>query len=55
MRQEFEEIKANAEAAIDNVNTPSELEKFRIQYLGRRGALSLVLRALKDLPDAERR
>lgn len=44
----------SAMAAIAAVNSVSELEALEVQYLGRKGELTAILRVLKDLGPAER-
>ena len=52
MHEELAKIKEHARFAIDQAVTPDALEKVRLQYFGRRnGALTAILRALKDLPE----
>ncbi len=55
VRNEFERIKKSAIEALEGAKTAEDVEKLRLNYLGRKGALNLILRGLKDLPDAERR
>lgn len=55
MRQELRRIEYSAESEIKAAQTLEELEERRIQFLGReRGALTIILRRLKDLPPEER-
>src|SRR3990167_8995507 len=55
MQDELKRIEVTAEAEIKNAATLDELEKRRIQFLGReKGALTVILRQLKDLPPEER-
>ncbi|OHA00889.1 MAG: hypothetical protein A3C12_01980 [Candidatus Sungbacteria bacterium RIFCSPHIGHO2_02_FULL_49_20] len=55
MKEEFAKIKRHAESALAVAVSTELLEKFRVEYLGRKGALSILLRQLKDLPETERR
>lgn len=49
---DFEKLKMEADAGIENVKTQDELEQVRLKYFGRKaGALNDVLKGLKDLPD----
>ena len=48
------EIRAEAEAAIGAAATAADLEQLRIQYLGRKAELTLMLRSIKDLPPEQR-
>lgn len=48
-------LKEQALSAIEKSKNPGELEKVRVQYLGRKGELTGILRSLKDLAEDERR
>jgi phenylalanyl-tRNA synthetase alpha chain len=50
----LQEIRAEAEAAIAGAATAADLEQLRIQYLGRKAELTLMLRSIKDLPPEQR-
>ncbi len=55
MLDELKKIESAAHAEIGVLRTLAELEERRIQFLGReRGALTVILRRLKDLPASER-
>ena len=55
MHDELKRIEQSAEQEIARAATLDDLEERRIQFLGReKGALTLILRQLKDLPPAER-
>ena len=54
MQEEAQTLKREAEAAIRAAQTPQELEQARIEFLGRKGRLSALKKALGELP-AERR
>lgn len=47
-------IEKNAKAAIDAASTADEVEHIRVEYLGRKGALPMLLREVKELPASER-
>jgi phenylalanyl-tRNA synthetase alpha chain len=47
-------IADEARAAIARAHTSAELEQIRVRYLGRQGALTLLLRSLGTLPERER-
>jgi len=47
-------IADEARAAIARAASSAELEQLRVRYLGRQGALTLLLRSLASLPAAER-
>ncbi|KKW21680.1 MAG: Phenylalanine-tRNA ligase alpha subunit [Parcubacteria group bacterium GW2011_GWB1_52_7] len=55
VRNEFERIKKSALETLESAKTAEDVEMLRLKYLGRKGALNLILRGLKNLPDAERR
>lgn len=56
MKQEITNIKKAFLAAVRNVSSAAELEKIRIEYLGRKtGKLNVVLRSLKSLAADEKR
>lgn len=54
MDQQIEELKAAALAAIDGAGTLEQLEKVRVDYLGKKGALTGLLRGMGKLPPEER-
>jgi len=45
---------AEAESDIENANTLDELDKVRIRYLGKKGLLTIQLKGLGKLPEAQR-
>jgi len=55
MLDEIARIQENAKNEIGSAGTLDRLEELRIEFLGRKGALTLILRGLKDLPEAERK
>jgi phenylalanyl-tRNA synthetase alpha chain len=56
MEQEIQELKEVARREIGQAGSLAELEALRVKYLGRKGALTRILRGLKDLdPEARRR
>ncbi|OHD69276.1 MAG: phenylalanine--tRNA ligase subunit alpha [Spirochaetes bacterium RBG_16_49_21] len=54
MEHQLAEIRATALSAIQSADSIDILEEIRIQYLGRKGSLTLILRSLGNIP-AERR
>lgn len=55
MNRDLEHIRATVHNEIMAARNQDELEKVRIQFLGReKGALTLILRSLKNLPQAQR-
>ncbi|MBM4444838.1 MAG: phenylalanine--tRNA ligase subunit alpha [Chloroflexi bacterium] len=55
MLRELEELKTKAVAELALITNLSDLEKWRVRYLGRKGALTSVLRGLGSLPLEDRR
>ncbi len=54
MKQELLELEKRAIEALDNVRDHSGLEKFRIEYLGKKGLLTALMKKLADLPVDEK-
>ena len=54
MKDKIEEIRTEAEDELSEARNEGEVEKIRIQYLGKKGRLTSVLKNLKDLPKEER-
>jgi phenylalanyl-tRNA synthetase alpha chain len=50
-----EELQEQALAEIGQARSADDLEQLRVQYLGRKGRLTLILRGLKDLPPEVRK
>jgi phenylalanyl-tRNA synthetase alpha chain len=55
MLRELEEVKAKAVTELDSIDSLGELEKWRVRYLGRKGALTSILRGLGSVPIDDRR
>ena len=55
MLDQVEEIAAQANAELQNISSLSELEAWRIRYLGRKSKLTNILRSLGDLPLDDRK
>jgi len=53
--EELEELKLGALRELDGINDITGLESWRVRYLGRKGALSQILRGLATLPLTERK
>lgn len=49
MEQELKKIRASAKEAIGSAPDLDVLEQIRVEYVGRKGALTAILRGLKDL------
>lgn len=54
MREQLEQIKKNALAALESSATPAELEEQRVRLLGKKGALTAVLKQMGKLSPEER-
>lgn len=54
MREKLEQIKNSALEAIDHASDLKILEELRVQYLGKKGEVTAVLRGMKDLTAEER-
>lgn len=54
MKDKLEQIRHSAVNNIDKAETLSEIEELRIQYLGKKGELTVLLRQMKDLTPEER-
>ncbi len=54
MRERLQEIRQEALARLSEVRTPEDLQEWRRDYLGKKGALSQALRGLGQLPPEER-
>ncbi len=55
MTDELKKIEASAKEELARVSALDAFEDLKIQFLGRKGALSSILRTLKDLSEKERR
>ncbi|WP_028580652.1 phenylalanine--tRNA ligase subunit alpha [Desulfogranum japonicum] len=55
MESELQQLKEQAEEALQNINNDQELESFRIQYLGRKGGvITGLMRRLSSVDKADR-
>ena len=54
MEQELEQIRGKAAAALDNISDEEELEAFRVDYLGRNGQISAIMKKLGAVAKEER-
>ncbi len=54
MKDQLTAIRGNASAALAAANTLAELEALRIQYLGKKGALTAVMKGMGQLSPEER-
>ena len=55
MIDKLDELRAKATSELDSINNPSDLEAWRIRYLGRKSALTQILRGLATLSLEEKR
>ncbi len=54
MKQQLEQIKSTALAALDAAQTPAALEELRVKLLGKKGELTAVLKQMGKLSPEER-
>jgi phenylalanyl-tRNA synthetase alpha chain len=54
MEQKLDDIRTEALAAIKAAENIDTIEEIRIKYLGRKGALTLILRSLGNIPSEQR-
>jgi phenylalanyl-tRNA synthetase alpha chain len=54
MREALEHIRSDALAALAAARDEAAIEALRVRYLGRKGALTLAMRGLRDVPAEER-
>ena len=54
MKEQLEQIKLNALAALDAAETPAALEELRVKLLGKKGELTAVLKQMGKLSPEER-
>ena len=54
MKQQLEQIKQEALAALEAANSPAALEELRVKYLGKKGELTAVLKMMGKLTAEER-
>ena len=55
MSQQLEELKTNALKQLACIDNAREMENWRVHYLGKKGALTSILRSLGTLPLEERK
>ena len=53
-REQLEQIRAEAEAAMENAASLQELDAVRVKYLGKKGELTAVLKTMGKLSPEER-
>ena len=50
LEQSIQSIRANAQTAAGNIVSPEDLEKFRIEFLARKGSVGQLFDELKSVP-----
>ncbi len=54
LKKELETLKAQAQAALEAAGTQEALEAVRVEYVGRKGQITALMRSLKDVPAEDR-
>ncbi|MGE5480047.1 MAG: phenylalanine--tRNA ligase subunit alpha [Chloroflexota bacterium] len=54
MTQDVQNLRAELEEALKNINSQEELESFRLKYLVKKGAVQALFDRLKEAPPAEK-
>ncbi|MBO7208858.1 MAG: phenylalanine--tRNA ligase subunit alpha, partial [Clostridia bacterium] len=54
MKEQLQNIKASAQAEINEILSAEQLEAFRVKYLGKKGVLTDVLKGMGKLSAEER-
>ena len=54
MREQIEQIRKEALEALSKTNLPKDLEELRVKYLGKKGALTAILKQMGSLSSEER-
>ena len=54
MKNQLEQIKLAAMAALDAADSPAALDELRVRYLGKKGELTAVLKMMGKLSAEER-
>jgi phenylalanyl-tRNA synthetase alpha chain len=54
MKEQILELEKKALKELEEIDNPSDLESFRVTYLGKKGLLTACMRKLGDLPAGER-
>jgi len=55
MQQELDRLEAEAAAELEHIHSVSELEAWRVRYLGKKSALTNALRSVASLPPEEKK
>ncbi|MFP6583301.1 MAG: phenylalanine--tRNA ligase subunit alpha [Candidatus Hydrogenedentota bacterium] len=54
MNAQLKELEEQSQAELDTLDSLDALEAYRVKWLGRKGAITDILRAMKDAPPEER-
>ncbi|PID75049.1 MAG: phenylalanine--tRNA ligase subunit alpha [Deltaproteobacteria bacterium] len=54
MKKELEKLETEAKDLLQQIDTPQQLEDFRVRFLGRKGQLSTVMRSLGSVAPEEK-
>ncbi len=54
MKKELEKLETEAKDLLQHIDTPQQLEDFRVRFLGRKGQLSTVMRSLGSVAPEEK-
>ena len=54
MKEQLEQLKLQALAALQEADTPTALEELRVRYLGKKGEVTAVLKQMGSLSAEER-
>ncbi len=55
MADKTTEVRSNFLAALENVQTMDELEKIRVEYIGKKGYVTELLKEMKNLSNEEKK
>ncbi len=55
MQEKFQKLKTDFDAAIETLTEAVDLEKLRVEFLGRKGHLATLMKGMSELAEAERR
>ncbi len=54
MKEKLQQLEKEINETLGNARTPKQLEEARIKYIGRKGVLTEMIKAMKDAPAEER-
>ena len=54
MKEKLQQLEQEINEVLNNAKTPEQLEEVRIKYIGRKGALTEMIKTIKDAPAEER-